>query len=370
MKRKSLLVAFLAVFVFSVSTTLAFAEPIKWKYITTWPTGVELIKIDQDLAKMINLLCKGELEVKLFAAGEIVPGNQVFDTVQSGTVQIGGDWPGYWAGKNTAFNVLGSLPLGLNFMDYYSWVYSGGGEEIAQEIYGKYGLVYFATVLNGTESGLRGKKAFKKMSDFKGAKVRMSGLLQGEILKAMGASQVNISPTEIYQALEKGIIDAAEYSMPDSDWKLGLQEVTKIWNAPGWHQIASMGGIMINKKAWDSLPKHVQDKIKIACKASFAINFPRYDYDAAVATEKFKNKKGQSVVEMEPASLIEMQKIAFKAFEAEAQKNPLFAKAVYSQYKTKQTLMNWRDRQKNVYRMPTNTLPNMDLLKKAAEKAH
>lgn len=347
----------------------AFAEPLKWKMVSVYPSNTTNLDMDKDFAKAVNEICKGELEIKVYAAGELVPTAQVFDTVASGTAEMGGAWAGYWAGKNTAFNPLGALPLGLSYSDFYTWIYNGGGEEIAQEVYGKYGMMHFFTCLAPPESGLRGRKPFRKLSDFKGAKLRMAGVLQGDILTQLGASQVNVAPTEVYQALEKGILDAAEYSLPDADWKMGLQEVTTWWSTPGWHQNASTNGVMINKKAWDSLSKGLQEKIKIAARATFAINYPRWEYNAAIATTKFKNKKGQKVAELDDASMVELQKMCFAAFQREAQRNPLFAKVIYSMFQTKQLMSDWRDRQKALGKVPPQLMPNMAILKKEAEKA-
>lgn len=370
MKKRSFVVmlgSFLTIAAFFISSSAAAAGPIKWRVVTTWTPAITLIKTDQYFIKLVNELCKGELELKLFAAGEIVSSFETFSAVQSGTVQAGFDWPGYWAGKNTAFSAVGALPFGLLRPDFLTWILMGGGAELADELYGKFDMRYLYTGLIDAESGIRGKKAFKKISDFKGAKIRMSGMLQGEVLKALGASQVMTAGQEIYQALEKGVIDAAEFSTPDNDWSLGLQEVTTIWNTPGWHQPASTQGIMINKKAWEALPKTVQEKLKIAAQASLAYSMAFFDSESAVYTKKFMDK-GTKISELEPAALDEIQKISYQAVEKEAAKNPMFAKVVYSQFKTMQMLAIWREKQKSLHNMPEK-LPNMEILRKEAEKA-
>jgi TRAP-type mannitol/chloroaromatic compound transport system substrate-binding protein len=359
-------VIFLMVATFFISSTAVLAAPTKWRVTTTWTPAITLIKADQHFIKLVNEMCKGELELKLFPAGEIVSAFESFGAVQAGTVQAGFEWAGYWAGKNSAFGALGALPMGPDMPAYLAWLYEGGGEALANEIYGKFGMKYFYTLVLDAESGIRGNKAFKTIADFKGAKIRMSGMFQGEILKLLGASQVMVAGQEIYQALEKGVIDAAEFSSPDNDWGLGFQEVTKFWNAPGWHQPATSAGLMINKKAWDALPKSVQEKVEAAAHATVLWTLAHYGMESGLYTKKFLDK-GIKVSQLEPAALAEIQRISYQVIEKEAQKNPLFAKVAYSQFKTMQVMNYWKDVQKGLNDIPIKT-PNLDLLKTEAEK--
>ena len=360
-----LTIVFICGLIFTFSANAA--EVIKWRVVTTWTPAITLIKSDEHFIKTVNELCKGELELKLYPAGQIVSSFEVFNAVQSGTVQAGFDWPGYWAGKNTAFGALGALPCGPNQMDLLTWIESGGGAQIAQEVYGKYGMTYFYTNLISAESGLRGNKAFVKKEDFKGAKIRMSGMIQGKILKDLGAAQVMLAGQETYQALEKGVIDAAEFSTPDNDWALGFQEVTTVWNVPGWHQPASCAGIMINKKAWDSLPQNIQTKIQIAAAATLAWSMAYYNYQSGVYAKKFI-EKGVKVNTLEDDAVKEIEKLAYKHFVEEANKNPLFAKVVVSMYDTMEVVSPWRDKELSLIKREV-ILPDMKALRAAAEKA-
>jgi len=365
--KRMLVLGLAVVALLAFAASAAAQEPIKWKVVTTWTPAITLIKSDEHFVETVNTLCKGQLEMKLFPAGQIVGSFEVFDAVQSGTVQAGFDWPGYWAGKDTAFNVVGALPAGPVQMDLITWIYAGGGAQIAAEVYGKYGMNYLYSNVISVESGLRGKKAFKTLDDFKGSKLRMSGMFQGKILKDLGAAQVMLAGQELYQALEKGVIDGAEFSTPDNDWNLGFQEVTEYWNVPGWHQPASCAGIMINKKAWDALPDEVKKKIEIAAQANLVWSAAHYNYDSGVYSKKFMDK-GAKVQHLDDAAIQEIQKMSYKHFVEEAQKNPLFAKAVYSLYQTMETISYWRDKELQLIKRDI-TLPDMEALKAAAEKA-
>jgi len=362
-----ILTVFLAISFLAVSSQYVAAKPIKWKVVTTWTPAITLIKADEYFVKLANEICKGELEMKLYSAGQLVSSFEVFDAVRSGTVQAGFDWPGYWAGKNTAFGAIGGLPAGPNQMDLLTWALRGGGDEIAAEVYGKYGMMYLYTNLISCESGLRGNKAFVKKSDFKGAKIRMSGMIQGKVLKDLGAAQVMVSGQEIYQGLEKGVIDAAEFSTPDNDWSLGFQEVTSVWNVPGWHQPASICGIMINKKAWNALPPNVQRKLKIVADATLAKNMAYYNYASGIYAKKFIDK-GIKVETLDDSTLKEIQGYAYKHIVEEAKKNPLFAKVALSLFDTARVISYWRPAEVSMLKRKIE-LPDMDALQKAAEKA-
>ena len=192
-------------------------------------------------------------------------------------------------------------------------------------------------------------------------------MFQGEILKRLGASQVMVAGQEIYQALEKGVIDAAEFSTPDNDWGLGFQEVTKIWNTPGWHQTGSTGGIMINNKAWDSLPKHVQAKLIWAGYANVLWAMTHFNIESGIYSKKFMDK-GVTISQLDDEGLMEIEKMSYEVFENEAKKNPLFAKCVYSLYETMRTLSYYRDKELSLLKRQIH-LPNMDLLRQEAAKA-
>ncbi len=356
----------ISIVVFGLTLTgISTAKTIKWKVVSTWTPTITLLDADKYFVKLANEMCAGELEIKLYTAGEIVASFEVFDAVRSGTVQGGFDSPLYWGGKDSAFSALCALPGGPAILDLMTWRMVGGGSQIAEEVYGKYGLMYFYHNLVPAESGLRGNKAFVTKEDFKGAKIRMSGMIQGKVLADLGASQVMLAGQEIYQALEKGVIDAAEFSTPDNDWALGFQEVTSIWNIPAWHQPAAFSGFMINKKAWDELPPNVQRKLRIVADACFARNIAHFNYESGIYTKKFIDK-GIQLKTMDQDLLKEIQKYAYKHILEEAQKNPLFAKVAYSQFKTLDAISKSRDTELLLLSRPIE-LPDMEALKNAAE---
>ena len=221
------------VLIIAVSFSYTSAKTLRWKMGSTWSRGNALIQPDLYFVKNVNEICKDELKIKFHPVGEIVGAFELFGAVEDKVLEAGGDWSGYWVGKNTAFNVLSGFPMGPSLRYITSWVYQGGGFEIYNEVYGKFGMVYLPHGIASIESGVRGNKKILTLADYKGLKIRMSGLLQGQILKDLGAVQTNLAGEELFQAMDKGIIDAAEYSVPVIDWTVGLQNVSTQWNAPG-----------------------------------------------------------------------------------------------------------------------------------------
>jgi len=327
----------------SIMTTsgVARAKSTTWRMTTPWPPSISLIEADKYWVNLVNQLAGDALKIRFFDGGTLIPGFELFDAVSRGTLQAAGDWPNYWAGKNIAFDLLGAYPMGLTASDYIMWLYDGGGLELYQEIYGKYDIVYLPYWVSSTDSGVRGNKPIRSLEDYKNLKIRMAGRAQGKILKDLGASQVMLAGGEVYQALEKGVIDAGEFASPDIDWGMGFQEVTSYWASPGWHQPSGLGGVMINKKAWDALPKKTQELLKILARATMVWSFSHFNYTSATATDKFM-KKGIKVTRLSDADLEKVKGLAFKHLLEESRDNPLFAKIAYSQLSFLKYMNKWR----------------------------
>ncbi len=241
----------------------------KWTMTTTWPASLELIEMDKHWVDLANKLTGDDLSIDFFEGGSLVPAGEVFGAVQSGTIQAGADWPGYWAGRDAAFSPLATTASLFNAVDYVNWIQGWGGAEMYNEVYGKFGMVYLPYGVTNNKSGFRTvNKPIKTTDDLKGLNLRVSGLEQGKLLQKLGGNQVSMAGGEIYQSLERGVIDGAEFSTPNVDLSGGFDQVTKYWSTPGWHQSSSVFGVMINKANWDKLSPETQEKLKIAADAT------------------------------------------------------------------------------------------------------
>ena len=196
-------------------------QKVRIKMSSVWSSGIQLIEVDRHFVKLVNSMGGDNFNIKFYDGGTMVPAFELFDAVANGVLDMGGDWGGYWPGKDEVFNIIGSHPLGLSIHDYMLWIYQGGGFDLIQEAYGKYGLVALPFGGHGSESGIRGNKPINSIEDIKGMKIRMGGKLQGKVLKDLGGVQVNLAGSEVYQALEKGVIDACEYNIPSVDLMMG-----------------------------------------------------------------------------------------------------------------------------------------------------
>ncbi len=343
MKRKMQLIILSLVIVGALiwQTPLTQAAEKQLKMSSVWTAGIQLIEIDKNFVKLANELGAGDLKISFFEGGSLVPPFEIFDTVSRGQIDMAGDWGGYWAGKNEAFNIIGSHPMGLTAVDYMIWVYQGGGYELIQEVYGKYGLVCLPFGVHGSESGIRSKKPINSLNDFKGLKIRIGGKLQGLVLKDLGGVQVMLAGAEVYEALQKGVIDGVEYNIPSVDAVMGLQEVTEYWVSPAWHAPAAIFGAMINKKIWDGLSPRQQEILKTAAKANFLWSYTFLEYQNIEGTKKFMDK-GTKITRLSDADLNKIQELVNQHTLASCKDNPLFAKVAFSQYSFLKNYSQWR----------------------------
>lgn len=328
--------------VLSLSVGNAALAQDSWTMTTTWPTSLELIEIDKHFVELANQLTGDELTIEFFEGGSLVPAGEVFDAVQSSTVQAGADWPGYWAGRNSAFSPLATTASLFNAVDYVNWIQQWGGADLYNEIYGQFDMVYLPYGVTNNESGFRTNTPIQTLEDLQGKRLRLSGLEQGRLLEQLGGSQVSMAGGEIYQALERGVIDGAEFSTPNVDFSGGFQQVTKFWATPGWHQSASVFGVMINKSAWDALSPDAQEKLKIAADANLIWSLAFTEKRATEAYQQFKDA-GIEITRYDDETLAKIQEMANEVIETTACENPDSAKVYLSQLEYLADYAKWRD---------------------------
>ncbi|MCQ0971575.1 TRAP transporter substrate-binding protein DctP [Paracoccus sp. TK19116] len=326
----------------AATTAPALAE--NWTMTTTWPSSLELIEIDRHFVKLANdMIPDDQLTIEFFDGGELVPAGEVFGAVESGTIQAGGDWPGYWAGRDSAFSPLATTSSLFNAIDYVNWIKEWGGAELYNEVYGKFGMVYLPYGVTNNESGFRTvDKPIRTTEDLQGLQLRLSGYEQGKLLEKLGGSQVSMAGGEIYQALERGVIDGAEFSTPNVDYSGGFQQVTKYWSTPGWHQSASVFGVMIKQENWDALSPETQEMLKVAADANLLWSLSFTEKRATEAYQKFKDD-GIEITRLDDATLQNIQEQANATIEEVACENPLAAKVYASMISYLQDYAQWRD---------------------------
>jgi len=345
MKKKLLLTTVGVMLVTSiviVSLTAPAYAVTKWRYQSMWAPSITLWRPDKYLGDMMNILAAGELELQYFPGGTLITrSDEIFDAVSKGTLEMSTDWPSYWEGKNTAFGLFTSFPSWFAPGDYMIWFWQAGGLELGQELYHKYGIHWFPHSVTGPESGHHSIRPVRTGADYKGLKIRQCGRIQAKILNDLGASAIFMPGAEVYLALSRGTVDAAEFSVPEVNWAMGVQEVTKYVEFPGFHQPGPVSGIIINKKAFDKLPDRVKFMFKEAAMATMMWSYTFFESSSSVYMKKFK-EKGTEFSRIDQPTLDKVQELCHKYIAADAEANPDFAKVAFSQAKFLKDIDQWR----------------------------
>ncbi|PIP47166.1 MAG: ABC transporter substrate-binding protein [Deltaproteobacteria bacterium CG23_combo_of_CG06-09_8_20_14_all_51_20] len=281
-------------------------------------------------AKTVNDMSSGRLEIKSFPAGKLIGALEVFDAVKMGTIDVGHSSPSYHIGKIPAGALFGYIPFGMEAIPYLIWMYDGEGLTLYNEMYAKYGFGFAAPcgILPAKDLAWS-NKPIKSMEDFKGLKFRTSGYW-GEILTEAGASVMMLPAGEIYEALQRNVLDAAEFSIPSMDKTLSFHEATKYLLVPGIHQPSTTLDCIINKKSWDKLPDDLKNIVKNAAEVT-TMRMLTNSINKDISAIEFFKEKGINVIYLEPGiqKALHAKSVALMGKKAAA--DPFFAKVWKSQ---------------------------------------
>lgn len=251
---------------------------VRWRLASSFPKALDTIYGAAEVfAKNVKDMSGGKFEVSVHPAGELVPAFGVVDAVQQGTVECSHTAPYYFFGKDDTFALGTAIPFGLNSRQLTAWFYEGNGGKLMREFYATYNMVNFPGGNTGAQMGGWYRKEIKTAADIKGLKMRIGGFA-GKVLTRMGAVPQNIPGGEIYQALEKGTIDATEWVGPYDDEKLGFGKVAKNYYYPGWWEGGAQLDFFINDKAFNALS--AENKAIVSAAASDAHTTMQARYDA------------------------------------------------------------------------------------------
>ncbi len=315
-------------------------EEFKWKMVMPWSKGLLFYDMAQHFADSVALASGGRLDIKLFSAGELVGAMESFDAVSKGQADIGHDWPGYWKGKNENFVSFASVPFGLDTEGYNIWLYERGGLEQMQELYGRYNLFALPGGNGGQEMGFFSNKKASKMSDFKGMRVRTPGW-QMDIMNSLGASVTPLPGGEVYLALERGVIDAAEFSSPAINYPMGFDEITKYVIEPGVHQPSVQCAFFINMDSYNKLPADLKWIVDIAAKETQLWSTAWQENLNTEAIKMFK--ENVEFIRMDDEAITSFAKKTKEYLETVKAKHPDVKKTLDSQEKFKEDFAAWRE---------------------------
>jgi len=309
-------------------------QKYNWKLVTSWPKNFPgLGTAPENFAKLVNEMSGGRLTVKVYGAGEIVPGFEVFDAVSQGTAEMGHAASYYWKGKMPAAPIFTAMPFGFNAQETNGWLHYGGGLELWRELYKPFGVIPFAGGNTGVQAAGWFKKEINSVEDLKGLKMRIPGL-GGEVMKKLGAVPVALTGGELFTSLQSGAIDATEWVGPYNDLAFGFYKVTDHYYTSGWHEPGAMLEFTVNEKAYKALPKDLQKIIEVATRAINQDMLDEYTARNNAAIEQLKNKHNVQFKAL-PADVMAALKSASEEVVAEQiSSDKMFAKVMdsYNQF--------------------------------------
>ncbi len=304
---------------------------VSWRMAASWPKSLDTIYGGAELiSKRVAAATGGKFTIKVFAAGEIVGALQVLDAVQSGSVECGHTAPYYYFGKDPTFAFATSIPFGLNARQQFAWMHHGGGIELMRDFYKDFGIHNLPAGNTGAQMGGWFRKEIKSVADLKGLKMRIGGTA-GLVLTKLGVVPQQIGAPDIYPALEKGTIDAAEWVGPYDDEKLGFFKVAKNYYYPGWWEGGPQLDMMIGQKHWDALPAEYKAILESACAEAYGWMVAKYDAVNPAALKRLISQ-GVRVRPFTNDVMAACYKASEEVFTEIAGKNAKFAK-VYEPWK-------------------------------------
>jgi TRAP-type mannitol/chloroaromatic compound transport system substrate-binding protein len=250
---------------------------IKWRLTASWPKSLDTIYgACETISKYVGEATDNKFQIQVFAAGEIVPALQVLDAVQNGTVEAGHTALYYFIGKDPTWALFCAVPFGLNARQQNAWYYDGEGTKLIDDFGQKFNVRCLLAGQTGCQMGGWFNKEIKEPADFNGLKMRIGGWA-GKTLQKLGCVPQQIAGGDIYPALEKGTIDAAEWVGPYDDEKLGFYKVVKYYYYPGWWEGGTTNHLLVNLDKWNQLPKNYQAVLSVAAGYANVEEQARYD---------------------------------------------------------------------------------------------
>ncbi len=266
---------------------------LKWRLTASWPKSLDtLYGCPEYMAKRIAEITDNKFQIQVFAAGEIVPGLQVLDAVQNGTVEMGHTATYYYFGKDPAFTFGTALPFGLNTRQQNAWQFQNGGMELLNDFMKGYNVWGMPTGNTTCQMGGWFRKEIKSVADMNGLKMRIGGF-GGRIQSKLGLVPQQLAAGDIYPSLEKGTIDAAEWVGPYDDEKLGFVKVAKYYYYPGWWEGGAQPHLLVNLNKWNELPKNYQAIIQAAAQEAGVWMTAKYDVQNPQALKRLMSAGAQ-----------------------------------------------------------------------------
>ena len=320
-------------------------EKIRWKMQSAFGSslthlGTSGVRFSKDIERMSG----GKFEVKFYEPGALIPPLECFDAVSKGSIESCWTTPGYDTGKYPSLAFFTAVPFGPSVGEFLAWKWFGGGNQMRDEIYAKHGMVAKDCFCIAPETSGWFRKEVKSIDELKGLKMRFFGL-GAQVMAKLGVSTQLLAAADIYPALERGVIDATEFSMPAMDVKLGFHQIAKFNYFPGWHQQVSCSHLLMNKKAWDALPEPYKAMIEVAGQAQIAYTYAETEAFQFDVMAEMRDKHKVQVKRWSDKDLATFEKAWLDVLSEESAKEPQFKKIAdhYLDFRKKYAI--WGDAQ-------------------------
>ena len=313
---------------------------VRWRMATSWPISLDTIYGGAEtISQRVEALSGGNFQIKPYAAGEIVPGLEVLDTVQTGSVECGHTASYYYKGKNPSFAFGTSVPFGLTAQQQNAWLYEADGIAAMNQIFSDFGVISFPAGNTGAQMGGWFKQKLEGLQSLQGLKMRIPGL-GGEVMAALGVNVQVLPGGEVYLALDRGTIDAAEWTGPYDDEKLGFARAANFYYYPGWWEPGPTLNALVNQKAWNKLPKEYQAIFKAACYEANMTMLSKYDTLNGSALQRLL-KGGTELVPYDTKILQAAKDAAFQLYSDISAKDQRFSNLFKQWQKFRNEVSSW-----------------------------
>jgi TRAP-type mannitol/chloroaromatic compound transport system substrate-binding protein len=323
------------------STANGSFQKVNWRVTSSFNSNLPIVgptpgRVSENLSKMTG----GAFHMETFDPGKIVPALEITESVKEGKVQAGFQWLGYDQGRIPASTLISAVPFGMEPMEFTAWWYFGGGRELGEALYEPHNVMPILCSVTSPETAGWFREPIESLEDLKGLKIRFAGL-GGKVLQRLGASVTMLPAAEIFQALEKGAIDATEFSMPAVDQLLGFSRVAKYNYFPGWHQTFSAGHLQVNLDEWEKLRDDTKTMVRVACRAEAMLVISEAEALQGAVIRDFE-KQGVKTNVLSDEILEQLRDVTQEVLDEEAAKDENFAEILKSQREFSATYRYWK----------------------------
>ncbi len=324
-------------------------QTYNWNMVTTWPPHFPVMGEGADkMAEWIDEMSEGRLKISVRGGGELVPALESFDAVSQGAVEMGHGVAYYWAGKIPAAQFFAAVPFGMNAQQMNSWLYSGGGLALWEELYAPFNLVPMPAGNTGMQMGGWFNRKINTADDLKGLKMRIPGL-GANVIKKAGGAPVLTAGGEIYTNLERGVIDATEWVGPYHDYLMGFHRIAKYYYYPGWHEPGPVLELIVNKQMWDSLPKDLQMIIRVASDRANIWMLSEFESKNNTYLKKLVTEEKVNLLKFPDVVLSKLKSYADEVLAEMTEQDPQARKVFESFDKFRKDVGGWAEVSEKVY---------------------